>query len=99
MTELRSPDTLPAAFHKSSKYSDRLVDAVRVSFTKNRKSDETEAKIHIMGTRKAGSGTYRLRFFENYPTERYGRHERYYGKLPALRFFERAVNMKRNEAV
>jgi len=46
------------------KYSDSLLDAIRVSVDKNMNEDTIEAKVHIMGTRKKGSGTFRTKFFE-----------------------------------
>lgn len=46
-------------------YKDKLIDAVRRS-----KPQDGEVKVHILGTRNSGSGTFRLRFFE-YPTKRY----------------------------
>lgn len=50
---------------RNPKYIDRLIDAVKSSKPKN-----GEIKIHILGTRKPKSGTYRLRFFES-PKIRY----------------------------
>jgi len=51
---------LRAASKRNPKYNDRLIDAVRYSV--DRKGNL--AKVHIMGTQKKGSGTFRLRFFE-----------------------------------
>lgn len=56
-------------------YKDKLIDAVRRS-----KPQDGEVKVHILGTRSSGSGTFRLRFFE-YPTKRY--HTRENGKTLA----------------
>ena len=53
---------LPAASQSSEKYSDRLIDAVRSTvFEEN---NEIYFKVHVMGTRKKDSGTFRARFFE-----------------------------------
>lgn len=45
--------------HKVS-FIDRLIDAVRIT-----KPHDGYIKFHILGTKKKGSGTYRLRFFES----------------------------------
>lgn len=50
---------------KNPKYIDRLIDAIRSS-----KPVNGSITVHILGTRKTGSGTYRLRFFES-PKVRY----------------------------
>ncbi len=50
---------------RSEKYSDRLIDAVRGKFHRGRGvNDNSFFKVHEMGTRGAGSGTFRLRFFD-----------------------------------
>ena len=46
--------------YSTGKYNDRLIDALRVTKPRN-----GEIKVHILGTRKSGSGTFRLRFFES----------------------------------
>ena len=55
---------LPKATHRGSKYSDRLIDAVRSSKIKNNGIGELRLKVHTMGARKPSSGTFRARFFE-----------------------------------
>lgn len=52
---------------RNPKYNDRLIDAVRVTKPRN-----GMIKVHILGTRKSKSGTYRLRFFES-PKNRYNK--------------------------
>lgn len=50
---------------RSEKYSDRLIDAVRGKFHRGRGVNENSYfKVHEMGTRAPGSGTFRLRFFD-----------------------------------
>lgn len=51
---------LPSANRKGTKYNDTLKDAVRIAKDKI----SGEYKVHIMGTRKKGSGTFRAKFFE-----------------------------------
>ena len=56
----------------SSKYNDTLADGARV--TKYKESSlvgEAIAGVHILGIRKKGSGTFRLRFFENGTDKRF----------------------------
>ena len=72
---------LKKATHRNPKYNDRLIDAVR--YTVDKKGNL--AKVHIMGTDKKGSGTFRLRFFEKGTKVRKKR-----GQIKPLRFFERA---------
>ena len=55
---------LPKASHKGDKFSDRLIDAIRTSKIKNEGTGELHMKVHAMGSRKSGSGTFRARFFE-----------------------------------
>lgn len=55
---------LPAATKRNPNYNDRLIDAVRSSKVKEKGLGELILKIHVMGNRKKGSGTFRTRFFE-----------------------------------
>ena len=55
---------LPAATKRNPNYNDRLIDAVRSSKVKEKGLGELILKIHVMGNRKKGSGTFRARFFE-----------------------------------
>ena len=95
LSNLRS--TLPAAFNRNSHFGDRMSEGVRISISKPK--DPISAKVHIMGSRKQSSGTYRLRFFEDYPTESYGKDGHYYGKLPSLNFFRDAVSSKQSQSL
>lgn len=89
---------LPAATKKSAKYTDRLVDAIRSSKIKNEGLGELRLKIHTLGSRKPGSGSFRTRFFEGGTKERIqkpyvdslGRkyqNVRRIGRIKALNFF------------
>lgn len=81
---------------KSGKYNDKLIDAIRQS---NVTGTDTSVKVHILGTRDTGSGTYRLRFFEGGTKERYQKKyngknlkkRRYLKKIKDYRFFESAI--------
>lgn len=71
---------LPAANRKGTKYNDTLKDAVRIAKDKI----SGEYKVHILGTRKKGSGTFRAKFFEIPPVhrvQRTGKKKRYTGSL------------------
>jgi len=89
---------LPAATKKSPKYNDRLIDAIRSSKVEETGLAELSIKLHVMGTKKKGSGTFRARFFEGETKERtmpsyvdkLGRKypkSRSIGKIEALHFF------------
>lgn len=55
---------MPSATRPSqSGYKDKLIDAVRVSKVEAT-GNEVTTKVHIMGVRSPGSGTFRARFFE-----------------------------------
>lgn len=88
------------ATHKSSKYIDRLIDAVRST-----KPHDGEITVHILGTRKTKSGTYRLRFFES-PKHRYNlkwrgkrlKKKRYVGTLAKYNgFFSAGISASKSE--
>lgn len=94
---------LPKASHKGGKFSDRLIDAIRSSKIKNQGTGELHLKVHTMGTRKSGSGTFRARFFEGGTRNRtqkpyvdsLGRkytHGRNIGRIKPLYFFNDAVS-------
>lgn len=61
---------LPFATLKNPNYNDRLIDAVRLSKVKEKGLGELIVKVHTLGTRKKGSGTFRARFFEGGTQER-----------------------------
>ena len=54
-------------------YEDKIEDAVRVSKIEGDYGEELTQKVHIMGTRKSGSGTFRARFFEGGTKNRFAR--------------------------
>lgn len=88
---------LPAASESSTKYNDRMIDAVRLSILKNKGNNvgQEEAFVHILGTRSSGSGTYRLRFFEGGTKDRTIKTGKFAGKevghIAALNFFDTAI--------
>lgn len=84
---------LRAASNRNSKYNDRLIDAVRYSVDKK----GNLAKVHIMGTQKKGSGTFRLRFFEKGTKIRTHKSGKKIGKISALGFFEYARINSQND--
>ena len=79
------------------KYSDSLFDAIRMTKIQD---DGELIKVHILGSKKTGSGTYRLRFFEGgSKQERYAKtykgkplkKPRRTGRLKAYNFFDAGV--------
>ena len=90
---------MPSATRPSqSGYKDRLIDAVRVSRIEA-EGDEVKTKVHIMGVRSAGSGTFRARFFEGGTKERVTKTGRKAGRIEALNFFQKAENTMQNLTV
>lgn len=102
---------LPAASRNSqSGYSDKLIDAVRVSRIKA-EGNEVSTKVHVMGVRSSGSGTFRARFFEGGTRERLTKKDytdslgRHYsagkplGRIKALNYFQRAQSALSNLAI
>lgn len=93
---------LPKATQANPKYKDTLADAVR--FTK---VDGASLKVHALGTRETGSGTYRARFFEEQTKDRYQKtwkgiklkKKRYLGHVGPLHYFKSAMDANMNEAV
>lgn len=81
---------LPAARRRSSKYNDTLLDAVKRSKVEETKGGEISAKVHIMGTRNTGSGTFRARFFEKGTKQRRTRKGYNRGSIAPLGFFATA---------
>ena len=89
--------SITKATKRNPLYTDRLVDAVRIRAKNDRDSQSGViiGKIHVMGSNKKGSGTFRTRFFEGGTKERYQktykgrplRKKRYIGKLNAKYFF------------
>ena len=94
---------LPNSTKRSDKYKDKLIDAIRSSKIQDKGLAEMTVKVHTMGTKKSGSGTFRTRFFEGGTKERTqkprvvskGRkytHSRKVGKIKALHFFSDSVS-------
>lgn len=92
---------MEASFNSTARnplYSDRITDAARVSKVSADYGEDMEVKVHIMGTQKSGSGTYRARFFENGTVDRYAKtwrgkpltKQRYLGRLQSKGFFTAA---------
>ena len=81
---------LPQSNVKSPKYNDKMTDAVMRSKIEESKQHEISAKVHIMGTRNTGSGTFRARFFEKGTGLRRTRKGYNRGQLKGLYFFQSA---------
>lgn len=82
-----SGDTAPSVIrprgkNKPRKYKDFMSDAVRVGKLKGGWNHQ-ELKVHILGSRAKGSGTYRLRFYEG------GGPRTKRGSIPGYHFFHR----------
>lgn len=105
--------SLPASKNKNPKYSDTLLEGARVSKYKDSSLvGEAIAGAHIMGVRKSGSGTFRLRFFEGGTDKRYvkdhsrknkngGTHKvkgHYTGRIKGKGFFKSAVDSEISKA-
>ena len=83
-------------------YIDKLSDGVMSSKVK-----EGSIVVHVMGTRKKGSGTFRLRFFEGGTKERYQktwkgkklRVPRRLGHIKAYGFFNSALSSSTDEVM
>lgn len=85
--------SLKQALPKSNvkgRYNDKLVDAVMRSKVTEDKQHEISTKVHIMGNRNAGSGTFRLRFFEKGTGLRKTRKGYNRGMIKGLFFFQSA---------
>lgn len=92
---------LPNATKQSTKYSDTLVDAIRVGAI-----DGGTITIHTMGNGAKDSGTYRTRFFEGGTKPRYQKtrngvklkKKKSIGKISPLGFFGTAVQTSQGQA-
>lgn len=93
---------LPKATQHNPKYNDTMADAVR--FTR---VDGASLKVHALGTREPGSGTYRARFFEEQTKDRYQKtwngvklkKKRFLGHVGPLHYFQSAMSANMNTAV
>ena len=57
-------------------YDDNVEDAVRLSKIEGGFDTELSQKVHVMGTRKSGSQTYKFRFLEKGTKQRYANNYR-----------------------
>lgn len=87
---------LPMA-SKSGKYSDTLLQGVLSSTVEGK--DGVDAKVHIMGSRKKTSGTFRARFFEGGTQVRKTKKGYNRGKLKAYNFFAPAVSSTKDKVL
>lgn len=90
--------SLPKATKKGNKYSDTLTNAVRARVKKNF-DDDLYAQVHIMGTRKKSSGTFRARFFEKGTVKRKTRKGYNRGDIKRLNYFDRAKTTTENKVI
>lgn len=86
---------LPNATTSSSKYSDTLIQGIMTSVREG--NEGMDAKVHIMGTRKKTSGTFRTRFFEGGTVVRKTKKGYNRGKIKALYFFKDAVGATKDK--
>ena len=86
---------LPSSTTNSGKYSDTLVQGIMTSVTEG--NEGMDAKVHIMGTRKQTSGTFRTRFFEGGTKVRKTKKGYNRGKIKALYFFKDAVSATKDK--
>ncbi len=103
--------TMPTAARSSQHgYKDKLIDAVRISKIKV-DGDTVTTKVHVLGVRSSGSGTFRARFFEGGTQARETSKEytdslgRTYkkgkplGRIKALNYFQQAQSAMSNLTV
>lgn len=84
------------------KYTDTLNDGVRTSKVK-----DGAVVVHVMGTQKTGSGTFRLRFFEGGTQERYAKtykgrplkKKHRLGSIKSYNFFNSALSSSQSEVM
>ena len=62
-TKINLLSSVPKPTQSNPKYTDTLVDAVRMAVHQDN-TNNFYFVVHIMGTRKSGSGTFRTKFFE-----------------------------------
>lgn len=91
----RLRQALPNASKKNPKYSDTLLDAIRVSVWED--GNGAYSKVHTMGSRKSTSGTFRARFFEGGTVVRQTKEGKNRGALSQLNFFGSALNSTKGE--
>lgn len=91
----RLRQSLPNASKRNPKYSDTLLDAIKVSVWED--NNGAYSKVHTMGSKKKTSGTFRARFFEGGTVFRKTAKEQSRGSLKAINFFSSATTATRNE--
>lgn len=101
---------VPKSRVPNPKYSDTLYDAVRMGVYED-SNFKWFLKVHVLGSRKKTSGTFRLRFFEGGTvprktktayTDRLGRTYpagQNRGRLNSRNFFSAAISSKQNEVI
>lgn len=62
-TKINLLSSVPKPTQPNPKYTDTLADAVRMAVHQDN-TNNFYFVVHIMGTRKSGSGTFRTKFFE-----------------------------------
>ena len=87
-TNLRA--SFPAAFRRSPLYIDTMSEGVRSSLDVH--AYGVLGKVHVMGKKSAGSGTFRLRFFEGGTKDRYRKNGAFSGHIDPMHFFSDAVS-------
>lgn len=89
---------LPNATKRSPYYDDTLMSGVMQSITQE--GHEIIGKVHVMGTRRSASGTFRLRFFEGGTVDRVKKSTgKSTGKIEPLNFFNNAVSSSEGAAL
>ena len=109
-TQQNAASSVPKVRQPNPKYSDTMYEGVRMSVTQE-KDFRWYFKVHILGTRKKTSGTFRLRFFEGGTVPRKTRYSytdklgRTYpaglnrGSLKATNFFASAISSSESQVV
>lgn len=87
--------SLPNASKRNPKYSDTLLDAIRVSVWEDDKG--AYSKVHTMGSKSKTSGTFRARFFEGGTVVRQTKGGKNRGAISPLNFFGSAITSTKGE--
>lgn len=82
---------LPASTKKNPKYDDTLLQAVRIGRWREESEQANIRSVHILGTHAKGSGTYRLRFYEQGGERGKKDTSTWRGEIPGYHFFEQAT--------
>jgi HK97 gp10 family phage protein len=85
--------------HPDDPYNgDTILDAVKVTKIEDRYDGELSMKVHVMGTNKSDSQTYRFRFLEGGTKDRYSKtykgqymkKQKYLGRITPRKWFDTA---------